>query len=76
MKNYMISGLWRADIDTCIYCIEALQLCARAGKKKKKTCGRIVIKKKMWRSWRHTVCGFGYVVEKSMTCDIEGGKEK
>ena len=30
----------------------------------------------MWRSWRRTVCGFGYVVEKSMTCDIEGGKEK
>ena len=22
------------------------------------------------------MCGFGYVVEKSMTCDIEGGKEK
>ena len=44
--------------------------------KKKKTCGRIVIKKKMWRPWRHSMCGFGYVVEKSMTCDIEGGKEK
>ena len=43
---------------------------------KKKTCGRIVIKKRMWRSWRRIVCGFGYVVEKSMTCDIEGRKEK
>ena len=30
----------------------------------------------MWRSWRRIVCGFGYVVEKSMTCDFEGGKEK
>ena len=30
----------------------------------------------MWRSWRHTMCEFGYMVEKSMTCDIEGGKEK
>ena len=31
----MISGFWRADIDTCFYCIEALQLCARCWKKKK-----------------------------------------
>ena len=31
----MIFGFWRADIDTCIYCIEALQLCARCQKKKK-----------------------------------------
>ena len=30
----------------------------------------------MWRSWRRTVCGNGYVVEKPMTCDNEGGKEK
>ena len=48
----------------------------KKNKQKKKTSGRIVIKKKMWRSWRHIVCGFGYVVEKSTTCDIEGGKEK
>lgn len=37
----MISGFWRADIDTCIYCIETLQLCARCWKKK-----RVRVKKK------------------------------
>ena len=35
----MISGFWRADIDTCIYCIEALQLCARCQNKKKNMPG-------------------------------------
>ena len=39
----MIFGFWRADIDTCIYCIEALQLCARCWKNKKK---KKIIKKK------------------------------
>ena len=32
----MISGFWRADIDTCIYGIEALYLCAHCWKKKKR----------------------------------------
>ena len=40
----MISGFWRADIDTCIYCIEALQLCARCLKKKK--CVKVKKEKK------------------------------
>ena len=36
----MISGFWRVDIDTCICCIETLQLCARCWKKKIK-CVRV-----------------------------------
>ena len=44
----MIFGLWRADIDTCIYCIETLQLCARCWKKK-----RVRVKKK---NKKKTVC--------------------
>ena len=45
MKNYMIFGFWRGDIDTCIYGIEALYLCAHCWKKKKKK-GRVRVKKK------------------------------
>ena len=37
----MISGFWRGDIDTCIYGIEALQLCARCLEEKK----RVKVKK-------------------------------
>ena len=38
----MISGFWRGDIDTCIYGIEALYLCAHCWKKKKR---RVRVKK-------------------------------
>ena len=40
----MISGFWRGDIDTCIYGIEALYLCAHCWKKKKR---RVRVKKEL-----------------------------
>ena len=48
----MISGFWRADIDTCIYCTEALQLCARCWKKKKRVRVKKEKKKAVCIGWK------------------------
>ena len=47
----MISGFWRGDIDTCIYGIEALYLCAHCWKKKKGVSGLRKNKKKRRVHW-------------------------
>ena len=59
----MISGFWRDDIDTCIYCIEALQLCACAGRRKKKL---VKVKKELKKRRVHWMEGKPWKTKKTI----------